>query len=418
MKRKILVVGGGLAGLACGRELLKAGNEVCLFEASDQVGGRVRTDMVDGFALDRGFQVLLTAYPEAKTQLDYEALKLGVFEPGALVRVEKKFHLMLDPRRRPMHALSAAMAPVGSMADKMRVDTLRREALAHESFAQDEPVTTSQERLESMGFDAKMIDRFFRPFFGGVFLRSDLTTASNMFDFLFRMFAEGDTALPAGGMAAIPRQIAASFPPDAIRCNAPVSQITSAGEVVLDDGTRFSGDVVVVATDMTTAARLCGEASVEDRGWEAAWCVYFDVPSAAFSDAILILNGDQTSPVNNLCFPSRVAKGYAPKGHDLASIQVLDSEAQQGEGLEGRVLEQMATWFGAAKVNAWKHLRTYHIPHALPRQLPEDLQQPQRAVRLTENLYVCGDHRDNASINGALKSGLRTAQQIMSGFAG
>ena len=417
MKKKILVVGGGLAGLVCGRELLKHCAEVLLFEASDQVGGRVRTDLVDGFALDRGFQVLLTAYPEAKAQLDYGALKLGIFEPGALVRVEKKFHLMLDPRRRPMHALSAAMAPVGSMADKMRVDTLRREALAHEPFAKGEPVTTSLERLEAMGFEAKMIDRFFRPFFGGVFLRSDLATASNMFDFLFRMFAEGDTALPAGGMGAIPQQIAAAFPPDAIRLNCPVGEITSAGEIVTANGERFIGDAVVVATDMSTAARLCGDASVVDRGWETAWCVYFDVPSAAFSDAILILNGEQTSPVNNLCFPSRVAKGYATKGRDLASVQVLDSEAQQGENLEGRVVEQMSTWFGAAKVNAWKHLRTYRIPNALPRQLPEDLVEPRRPVRLAEKLYVCGDHRDNASINGALESGVRTATQIIAEFA-
>ena len=415
MKKKILVVGGGLAGLACGRELLKHDMEVCLFEASDKVGGRVRTDMVDGFALDRGFQVLLTAYPEAKAQFDYKALNLGIFEPGALVRVEKKFHLMLDPRRKPMHALSAAMAPVGSMADKMRVDTLRREAIAHDPFEKGEPVTTSLERLQAMGFEEKMIDRFFRPFFGGVFLRRDLATASNVFDFLFRMFAEGDTALPAGGMGAIPHQIAAAFPEDAIRCNTPVAQITPEGEVVSEAGDRFSGDAVVVATDMAMASRLCGDASVKDRGGETAWCVYFDVPSAPFTDAILILNGEETSPINNLCFPSRVAKGYAPKGHDLASVQVLDSDAGEGENLEVRVREHLSTWFGAAKVDRWKHLRTYRIPNALPRQLPEDLVEPRRPVRLAEKLYVCGDHRDNASINGALESGIRTAMQIIGG---
>ncbi len=413
MIKKVLVVGGGLAGLACGRELLKHGIEVCLFEASDKVGGRVRTDLVDGFALDRGFQVLLTAYPEAKKQLDYSALNLGNFLPGALIRVEKKFHLMLDPRRRPMNALSAAMAPVGSMADKMRVDTLRREAVSREPFSGGEPVTTSLERLKAMGFEDKMIDRFFRPFFGGVFLRRDLATASNMFDFLFRMFAEGDTALPAGGMSAIPEQMAAGFPADAIRCNSPVAQINAMGEVVLDDGTRVSGDAVVVATDMAAASRLCGEASVTDRGGETGWCVYFDVPSAPFSDAVLILNGEETSPINNLCFPSRVAKGYAPKGHDLASIQVLDSEAEEGENLEGRVREHLASWFGAPKVDTWKHLRTYRIPNALPRQLPEDLIEPRRPVRLGKKLYVCGDHRDNASINGALESGLRTAVDIL-----
>ncbi len=244
----IIIIGAGLAGLCCARELAGANLKPVVLEASDGVGGRVRTDPFEGFLLDRGFQVLLTAYPECQRVLDHDALDLQPFYPGALVRFEGGFHRVADPFRAPLSAVPTLLSPVGSLADKFRIARLRA-ALAQytvdQLFLRHE--ITTRERLAQEGFSAAIIDRFFRPFLGGIFLEPELRTSSRMFDFVFRMFAEGESAVPQRGMAAIPEQIAARLPAGTVRCNCRV-----------DDLAALAGRTIVLATEMPEAARLLG----------------------------------------------------------------------------------------------------------------------------------------------------------------
>lgn len=410
MKPDVIVIGAGLAGLCCARRLQQHGLTPLVLEGSDGIGGRVRTDLVDGFLLDRGFQVLLTAYPTARATLDYAALELRPFHPGALVRWDEGFHRVADPWRHPFEALQTVFGPVGSLADKMRVARLRRRVL-RDSLSEifQRPERTTIAALRESGFSDLMIDRFFRPFLGGVLLDPNLHTSSHMFEFVFRMFASGDVVLPARGMGAIPQQLAAGLPAESVRTDAAVATLVAADGVQLRSGECLSADAVVVATDGSEASRLLG--GQWQRGWNATTCVYFAADMPPVDEPILVLNGEGSGPASNLCVPSNVAPSYAPAGAALISVNIPGGVREQESALVDGVRDQLAGWFGAG-VHRWRHLRTYRIAHAQPGQAPPVLAQLERPVRVKDKLYACGDHLDTSSIEGAMRSGQRAADAV------
>ncbi|MGD2216883.1 MAG: NAD(P)/FAD-dependent oxidoreductase [Gemmatimonadales bacterium] len=404
----VIVVGAGLAGLSCAVRLEREGYSVLVLEASPTVGGRVRSDRLEGFTLDRGFQVLLTAYPEARRTLDFEALDLRTFLPGALVRVGGAFHRVSDPRRRPADLAATLRAPVGSLADKIRVGRLRarvERGTLEQLF--ERPATTTVEALRSEGFSHVMIQRFLRPFFSGIFLERDLKTSSRMFEFVFRMFAAGDAALPARGMGAISEQLAGCLGEGTLRTGTRVAALDGAG-VVLSNGERLAAPTVVVATDGVAAANLVP--GLVEPLHRSVTCLYFAAEQPPIDDPVLVLDGEDEGPVNNLCVPSQVASTYAPPGASLISATVIGNPASGDEQLETDVRRQLTRWFGA-QVNGWRHLRTYRIRHALPAQPPASRRAD--SARLGPGLYVCGDYREMASIEGSLISGKRAAEAVI-----
>lgn len=405
----VLVVGAGLAGLCCARRLGERGLSTIVLEASDGVGGRVRTDEVAGFRLDRGFQVLSTAYPEARAVLDYGALDLRAFYPGALVRFGGRFHRVADPWRHPIDGITGALSPIGSFADKLRVARLRHRASAGslaELFAR--PETSGERLLRRLGFTDAMLDRFFRPFLGGVMLDRNLGASSRMLELVIRMFAGGSAALPANGMGAIPAQIAAALPAGSVRVAAPVAAI-EAGRCTLRSGEVVTGRAIVVATEGPEAARLLDLPPPSSS--RAVTCLYYAAALAPIADPILILDGDGRGPVNNLCVPSAVVPGYAPPGTALVSATVLGTPAIDDGALDEAVRTQMTEWFGVS-VRAWRHLRTYRIDHALPGVDTPTLDAPDRSIRIRPGLYVAGDHRVSASIQGAMTAGRYAADAV------
>jgi phytoene dehydrogenase-like protein len=404
----VLVIGAGLSGLACARQLHRRGRRVQVLEAAGRVGGRVRSDEVDGFTLDRGFQVMLTAYPEAQLALDYEALDFHAFYDGAEVRYDGGFHRIADPFRHPFDAPRTLFSPVGTAADKLRVARIRQ-CLMHTSVPEimERPEGTALEALrDRWGFSDKMIDRFFRPFFGGIFFDRSLGASSRMFEFLFKMFAEGRTVLPAGGMERIPQQMRAPLPADAVRLNAPVGAVDGQ-TVMLEDGETLEAPAVIVATAAPEADRLVG--GVTPVAGRSTVCLYFAAPTSPLDDPILLLNGDRVGPINNVAVPSDVAPGYAPDDRALVAAVVVGEPTTDVEALRRAVRDQLIDWFGLS-AGGWTHLRTVPVPYALPEQAPPFLSPPQRSVRRRPGLYVCGDHRHNGSINGAIASGRAAAR--------
>ncbi len=406
----IIIAGAGLAGLCCARALKQANIPFLLLEASDGVGGRVRTDRLDGFLLDRGFQVLQTAYPEARRVLDYQALNLRPFSPGALVYFQGRLHRVVDPLRQPQHLFRTILAPVGTLADKLRVARLRRRVCRgslEELFQR--PETSTLELLRAESFSDSMIERFFRPFFSGVFFEKELASSSRMFEFVFRMLALGDTALPAGGIGAIPEQIASGLSPENLRLNARVEQVSATG-VRLASGEEIPGKAVVLATDGAETARLMGDT----RGFATvdSVCLFFAAGKPPVSEPILVLDGEGRGPVTNLGVLSQVSPSYAPPGASLIHATVVGNPPVSDADLEVQALAQLSEWFGP-EVSQWRHLRTYRINHSLPVQTPPTPDPASQTVQVRPGLFLCGEYGGLSSAHWAMVSGRRAAEAVI-----
>ncbi len=423
----VVIIGAGLAGLACARDLTAAGKRVKLLEASDAPGGRIRTDLVEGFRLDRGFQVLLTEYPEAKRVLDLDALNLQNFLPGALVRQAGSFHRFADPFRELQKALGFAFDTIVPLGDKIRVARLRQDCLKMtdaQLFSQ--PEQTTREFLRRSGFTPAIIERFFEPFFGGIFLERNLTSSARWFRWLFRIFATGFAAVPELGMEQIPAQMAVALPSDVLKCGATVEAIEKVGDgwrVDAGDAGRFlAKQVVLAAREPEAKALLAGlrkPGAAPARIWNRTTTFYYSAPNSPVDEPVVVLNGDgpTAGPVNHLAVMSLVSAAYAPAGAHLICANVVGAAPETDEAmvaLEVDVRTQMRRWFGS-RVNQWGALAGYPIAYALP--LQSMYHQP-RPAPVDSGIILCGDYTGTASIQGALLSGASAAADVTKVTAG
>ena len=383
----VVILGAGLAGLACARHLTRAGLEVEVHEASDAGGGRARTDVVDGLLLDRGFQVLNTAYPEARRVFDLDALDLQPFVRGALVRYAGRLHRIADPRSAPTWALSSLTAPLGSPKDKAALV-----ALALRPLRLDAPERSTYDHLRAHGVSDTAIDRFVRPFLTGVFLDPELTTSSRFFCAVWRSFAFGTQAVPAAGMGAMAQQLADGLPAGTVRLGSRQDVLPRAR-------------AVVVAADPASAADLLG---LPGMTFNSVTTHYHLADQPPTPHAAVVLDGERSGPVTNTVVLTNAAPTYAP-GRVLVSSSVVGTQATEAE-----VRAHLARLYGVSTAG-WQHISSYALPQALPSMAPPlgDLRKP---VRVRDGVYVCGDHRDTASIQGALVSGRRAATSVLEDF--
>jgi phytoene dehydrogenase-like protein len=407
----ILVVGAGLAGLAAARYAVGQGHQVIVLEGSDAVGGRIRTDHVDGFLLDRGFQLFNPAYPEAERVLDLDELDLRPFVAGAEIimssRGKRRAVRVADPRREPAWTLSTLTAPLGSPLSTSRfgVYALTR-ALRSPAALRNEPDVTALEALRRAGADSTLIERLLRPFLSGVFLESELTTSRRFLDLVLRSFVRGTPSLPAQGMQAIPEQLAVGLD---VRLQSPVRSVRP-HEVALDGGETWKADAIIVATDPETAGRLLPDVHVPAARSVTTWYYRPDVPpeSLAQGRPVLIVDGARRGPLLNTVVPSHAAPAYSPPGVALVSASALgvrDTTAQE------RAVRDHLGWMYGAHTERWELIARYTISYALPAMpVPLDVRRP---VSLGHGLYVAGDHRDTSSIQGALVSGRRAAESAI-----
>ena len=355
-----------------------------MLEGSDGIGGRVRTDSVDGFLLDRGFQVLPTGYAEVSRALDVGRLDLHPFARGAIARVNGRFRRVADPRESPLQGLRSLVGGVVSPRDASAAARLllgRRQE------------TTSLEALRGAGLSPAAIEAFFAPFLRGVFLEAGLDTSSRFLDFVLETFSAGAAALPARGMGAVPAQLAERVE---VRLGSGVAAV-GPGTVSLRSGETLQAPAIVVA-----CAGLLDE---PEHGWNPVSCLYYDAAEAPLPGNWLVLTGGGSGPVNNLCTVTEVAPSYGPPGRALVSASVIGDEPDPGE-----VAAQLRRLFGPP-VDGWRHLRTYRIERALP-AFPVGASFS-RPARLTQGLYACGDHREHPSLDGALRSGARAAGAVL-----
>ncbi|MEU2157634.1 NAD(P)/FAD-dependent oxidoreductase [Streptomyces sp. NPDC019396] len=402
-----VVIGAGLAGLACASDLCRAGRRVALLEASDGPGGRMRTDRRDGFLLDRGFQVFNTSYPQVKRRVDLRSLRLRPLTPGIVVHTPTGPVLLADPTRRPGAAGALLPGRVLTARDLVALSALTaRDAVLPAASLKGRPDRSTAAALSRAGLSEGAIDRVLRPFLSGVFLEDRLETSARFFHLVWRSLIRGSLGLPSAGISAVPTQLAGGLPDGVLRLETTVAEITDSG-VLLADGSEVPATVIVVATDATTAARLLPGLAVPDGRTVTTY--YHAADSTPLAEPTLVV--DCTGAVLNTCVLSEVAPAYAPPGTVLISTSVLGADRP---GMADAVLGHLAELYDT-DTSAWQQVAVYTIEGALPAMLPP--WPLSRTTRFGPGRYVCGDHRATGSVQGALASGTRAAREVLADHA-
>jgi phytoene dehydrogenase-like protein len=403
----VVVVGAGMAGLAAAVALSDAGLQVRVIESADAVGGRVRTDLLDGFRLDRGFQVLDTAYPEVRRVLALDALELNTFRRGAVAVVNNERVVVEDPTRAPGRLRSTLTAPIGSFSDKIRLATMSAtDALRPVSAKNVIADRSTLDELRGIGMSPQIIDRFFRPFLSGVLLETELSTSARYFHLLWRSFTRGHQALPARGIGEIPAQLAGRLRPGSVLLRTSVTDVDAKG-VTLGSGERVDASAVIVAAAAPDAHALVPDVEVPAaRSVTTFYHAVSDPGGLVSADRFILIDGDDSCFVANSCVLSSVSAASAPAGQALVQTSLVGLHDDE---VEPRVKARLAVMYGL-DTSGWRLLRSYRIPYALPAFAPNT---PLRKPVRIGGVYVCGDHRDTPSLQGAMVSGRRAAAAVL-----
>jgi protoporphyrinogen oxidase len=410
-KTDVIIIGAGIAGLTAAKILKAAGMSIKVIEATDSVGGRVRTDEVNGFKLDRGFQVFLTAYPEARELLDYQRLDLRSFGSGANILRTDGIKTIGDPLREPHLLFKTLFSPIGSLKDKLLMLGLKLRLLktsVSAIFKKEE--TSTNDLLETIGFSKEMVQAFIRPFFAGIFLENKLLTSSRMFEFVFKMFGEGVAAVPANGMQMIPDQLAETIAKEELLFNQKVTSIDEGveGVVYTACGKIYHANQVIIATDQYGIPTTGNVQGLPPR---SALTIYFSAAKQKVKRKLIALNPMEHQLVNNIAFMDSISVHYAPIGKSLIAVSVIEHKDFSDEQLIPKVLKELLYWYPDAL--SWQHLKTYRIPYALPNQQSVKNEIDKDALSIGANCFICGDHLLNGSINGAMKSGRLAAEAVI-----
>ena len=406
MDTQVIIIGAGISGLSTALTLQDAGIEYRMVEAESEVGGRVRTRKIDGYLLDRGFQVLLSAYPEAQQFLDYEALDLQSFDSGAkILRENRKTSIIGDPIRQISSLFPTVFSSVGTIGDKMKILKLKgltKMSTIDKIFSWKE--TSTLQRLKEFGFSDKIIEQFFRPFFSGIFLENELLTSSRMFHFVFKMFAEGFATVPQGGMQQIPIQLANKLDSDKILLNHKVSGLGDK-DIIFENGTKLTAEHVVVATE---PSKLLDDKYSINRKFVSTTHVHFVSDSPVDNSKLIALNSLANKSFNNICIVSNIASGYAKTGH-LISISIVGLTEEKT--LEGRLRNELINWYPSAL--EWRLLDIHQVNYALPDQKEVKLDV---SIKKAGGIWLAGDYLTNGSLNGAMRGGRQIGKKIIESY--
>ena len=398
---EFVVVGAGLAGLTAAKVLSQSGREVLLLEKSDGVGGRVRTDQYKDFLLDRGFQVLLTAYPELPKHLNLSLLRLHSFESGATIFSDGHFSKVGDPFRNVSSIMSTAFTKTIGMQDKIKLLKLRNSLIGRKKiYFQQKDDKRILETFEELGFTSKAIISFFKPLVGGIQLDPSLSGSTRLCFLVLKMLFIGDAAVPSRGMGAISEQLSKQINESSIRLTSSVDKVEGK-KVILESGESFLPSNLIIATEGPATAKLLGQESPLSR---SVSCIYFSAPQAPSSSKAILLNGEKNGPALNVAIMSNISPSYSKNGKALIAVAIPNTI--KPDSMEN-VLIQMRKWFGDS-VDSWEHIKTYSIEHGQPDLRPGD--PFRKSIKNSEGVYICGDHRDTPSIQGALVSGRRAAE--------
>ncbi|MEQ3664497.1 NAD(P)/FAD-dependent oxidoreductase [Olleya sp.] len=403
---KIHIIGAGISGLIAATVLEKNGLSPVIIETTDRVGGRVKTDIVEGYQLDHGFQVLLTAYPAAQKYLNLEALQLQTFIPGASIFKNGKQNSIGDPLRDKSLLLSTVFARVGTLSDKFKIlklnNKLKKKSLS-EIFSSKEQTTKSY--LVDFGFSSKMIHDFFNPFFSGIFLENKLETSSRMFEFVYKMFGQGDAALPKGGMQAIPKQLSNNLRRTTFKFNTKVATVNDS-EIILEDGQKIKSDFTIIATE---PSKLVNKLNKKVTEWQSCDTLYFETESKVINKPLIGLIPEKDAVINNIFYHTSLDSDL--KGNkELLSVTVVNNQNLSSEKLIQHVKTELKQYCGIDVIKLIKH---YKIPMSLPKLQNLQYNLLPSQTRLTDTIFLAGDVQLNGSLNAAMIAGEKAALGVL-----
>ena len=407
-QQRIYIIGAGISGLIAALELESGGYSPIILEASDGVGGRVRTDIEDGFRLDRGFQVLLTAYPEAKRYLDYENLHLKKFDPGAIIFKPGDLFAIHDPLRNPMKLFGMAFSKVGTIKDKLKIwgltNSLKKKT-EEEIFS--EPSAPTIDFLRNYGFSETIIDNFFKPFFKGIFLENELQTSSRMFKFVFKMFSTGYASVPQNGMQEIPNQLKGKLKKTVFHFNSPVERVEG-NTIILTDGKILEADKIIIAS---RPDKVLPQMAGQVKEYRKVVNLYFSLEKSFILQPMIGLVPDAQYLINNFVFMTDVSKSYSSSGKALLSVTVTQ-DCKPNDSLVKTVSEELEALSGI-KASYFHHIKTYEINDALPQVDDMQYSISPTNTKIYDNVFLAGDYLLNGSINAAMTSGRKAAEAVM-----
>lgn len=403
---KIHIIGAGLSGLIAAKVLEDNGYKPLIIEATDRVGGRVKTDLVNGYQLDHGFQVLLTAYPSAQKYLNFEALDLQRFLPGATIFSNGKQKTIGDPLRHISLLFPTLFSGIGTFSDKFKIlklNSLLKKTSLSEIFAKAEKTTFQY--LSDFGFSEDMISQFFKPFFSGIFLEPNLETSSRMFEFVYKMFGQGFAALPKAGMEAIPKQLKANLKHATFQFNTKVKSVQD-DKIILEDGTELESDFTIIATE---ASKFITNLKNQETEWKSCDTLYFETNTRTIAKPFIGLIAAPDALINNIFYLTSIASKSTGK-NELLSVTVVKEHGLSSEALKTRVQKELQDYCG---IEAYTFIKHYAIPKALPKLDGLQYEMSPTETKLTNRIYLAGDTQLNGSLNAAMISGEKAALNVV-----
>lgn len=409
MKQKspsIHIIGGGISGLIAARVLEEHGLSATIIEATDRLGGRVKTDVVDGYNLDHGFQVLLTAYPAAKKYLDFDALALQEFLPGSAIFKNGKQKIIGDPLRNLSLLIPTLFSEIGTVNDKLKILALNRrlkKKSIQNIFAEKEQTTLAY--LENIGFSETIITDFFIPFFSGIFLENKLDTSSRMFEFVYKMFGEGNAALPKDGIQAIPKQLFEKLKNTTCVFNTKVKSVEN-GSIILESGEIIKSNFTIIATQ---ASGLVSNLKNQATLWKSCDTLYFEVTKREIRKPLIGLIAAPNALINNIFYHTSLQTS-ATATKELLSVTVIDRQNLTNKQLVAEVQKELKE---LCNIDSCTFIKQYNIPMALPKLQDIEYEMLPSETRLTETIFLAGDTQLNGSLNAAMIAGERAALEVI-----
>ena len=405
-KLKIHIIGAGISGLIASKVLEENGYYPTLIESSNDVGGRIKTINKDGYQLDRGFQVLLTEYPEAKKHLDYKSLKLQRLISGACIFIKKEHIIIGNPIVNISLLIPTLFSKIGTLQDKLKIIKLYlnlRFKSIDKIFISEEIKTIDY--LKNRGFSKKIITHFFKPFFAGIFLETELSTSSRMFEFVFKMFAQGSVAIPESGIQEIPNQIANKLTKTKFLFNTKVDKVIE-GVIILKNQNKIKSDYTIIATEFDN---LIDQYNVNSTKWKSCVNFYFETEKKSIRNGLIGLIPEKKSVINNILFVSGIkSRTKGPK--DLLSVTVIDSKSYSNDDLIEQVKYELKKY---CDINIIRLVHQFNIPKSLPDLKDISYTKSLSESQISDSIFLAGDHRLNGSLNAAMTSGEIAALQLI-----